>query len=155
MVEAAVVLIVAGLALIAFGWWRFRRRVGASEAASGSWRQVDGTLHEAEIREEIEYDSDNDPVVHHAPHVRFAYEAGGETRAGTRAFFSRTRFDNEAQARGWLAGKAPGGKVTVWHDPADPSQSVLELDRPAKGELIGYIIGGVVLIGIGLSFFAG
>ena len=153
MVAAGLLLIAAGLAIIAWGWWRFRRRTAASAAAAGAWVSVDGTLHAASLKEEIEYDSDNDPVVHHAPEVAYRFDAGGRTFAGNRAFFSRKRFDNEDQARAWLAGKTPESSVKVWHDPRDPEQSVLELDHPAKSELIGYVVGGVVLAGIGVMFF--
>jgi hypothetical protein len=153
MVAAGLLLIAAGLGVIAWGFSRFRRRSAASALAAGAWASVEGTLTAAEIREEIEYDSDNDPVVHHAPQVAYGYDVGGRSFTGTRAFFSRERFDSEDQARAWLQGKAAGSRVTVWHDPRDPERSVLELDHPARGELIGYIVGGVVLAGIGMTFF--
>ena len=153
MTAAGLILIAVGLAIIVWGWLRIRRRSAASAAAATSWQSVDGILHAAEIKEEIEYDSDNDPVVHHAPQVAYAYEVGGRKFDGTKALFSRNRFDSEDQARAWLAAKAPGSSVKVWYDPADPARSSLELDHPAKSELIGYVVGGLVLAGIGATFF--
>lgn len=153
MMAAGLILVAAGLAIIAWGWWRFRRRSAASAHAAGSWVSVDGTLHSAAIEEQIEYDSENDPVVHHAPQVAYGYEVSGKGYSGTRAFFSRNRFDSEEQGRSWLAGRTAGSAVKVWYDPQDPSLSALELDHPAKGELIGYVVGGVALAGIGLTFF--
>ena len=153
MTAAGLILIAAGLAIIAWGWWRFRRRSAASAQAAGAWVSVDGTLHAADIKQEIEYDSDNDPVIHFAPEVAYGYEVGGRGFSGSRAFFSRDRFDSEEQARAWLAGKEAGGEVAVWHDPADPALSSLEIDHPAKSELIGYVVGGLIIAGIGVMFF--
>lgn len=153
MATAGLILIASGLAIIGWGWWRFRRRSAASAAASTAWVRAEGTIRESSIKEEIEYDSDNDPVVHHAPAVSYSYDVRGESYAGSRAFFSRERFDNEDHAKAWLSGVRPGARVAVWHDPGDPARSVLEIDQPAKGELIGYIVAGVLLAGIGAMFF--
>lgn len=153
MAAAGLILIASGLAIIGWGWWRFRRRSAASAAASAAWIRVDGTILESSIKEEIEYDSDNDPVVHHAPAVSYGFDVRGRSYTGSRAYFSRERFDNEGQAKAWLSGVQPGARVAMWHDPGDPARSVLEIDHPAKGELIGYIVGGVILAGIGAMFF--
>lgn len=144
------VLILAGVAIAAFGYWRYRVAVAKSEAAAGSWRQVPGTLHEASVGEEVVWGQDNDQTTEYSPVVRYSYQAEGREFEGTRAFLSRRKFDHEAHSKAWQARTKPG-PVTVWHDPADPANSVLEVDRPGKSGLFVAGVFAVILIGVGIS----
>ena len=145
-------MIALGLAIFAFGWWRYSVAVKRSEVAAGTWRQVPGTLHEASVREEETWDSDNDRVTEYHPAVRYSFQANGGEHEGSRAFLSRAKFDSERDAKAWQA-KIKPGPVTVWHDPAHPSNCVLEVDRPNKAALIVggafafFLIAGALLAG--------
>lgn len=135
MDSVAVGMIAAGLAIFAFGWWRYSVAVKRHAHAAGNWRQVQGTLHEASVREEETWDTDNDRVTEFHPAVRYSFPVGGKEHEGTRAFLSRAKFDSERDAKAWQARVKPG-PISVWHDPADPANCVLELDRPNKSALI-------------------
>src|SRR6476469_9357513 len=144
------VLIVAGVGIAAFGYWRNRVAVARSEAAAGTWRQVPGTLHEASVGEDVVWGQDNDQTVEYSPVVRYGYQVDGRDFEGKRAFLSRTKFDHQAQSQVWQAKTKPG-PVSVWHDPADPASSVLEVDRPGKSGLFVAGVFAVILIGVGIS----
>ena len=144
-------LIIVGAAIAAFGWWRYRRALGIHERAAGTWRKVDGTLHEASLREEVTWDSQNDQITEYHPVVRYSYRADGRDHEGTRAFLSRTKFADEREGKTWLDQRKPGGATAVWHDPADPAQSVLEIDRPAKAVLFVAGVFALIAIGVGTS----
>lgn len=144
------VLVLAGVAVAGFGWMRHRAAVGKSAAAAGSWREVPGTLHEAAVREDAVWDSEADKVVEYYPAVRYSYQAAGREHEGSRAFLSRAKFDSQNHAQAWQAKVRPG-PVSVWHDPADPTSSALELDRPSNSGLVVAAIFAVILIGVGIS----
>ena len=55
-----------------------------------------------------------------------------------------------AEAKAWQARTQPG-PLSVWHDPADPANSVLEVDRPGKGGLFIAGVFALILIGVGIS----
>jgi len=144
-------LIVVGLAIAAFGWWRYARAAAAHRQAAGTWRSVEGTLHEASLKEDVTWDSQNDEVTEYLPVVRYSYSAGGRELEGTRAFHARSKFADQRKANAWLAQRKAGTPTTVWHDPADPTQSALEIDRPSRAVLF---VGGVfalIFVGVGVS----
>ena len=151
MDPVGLITIAVGVAIAAFGWWRYRRAAGIHARAAGSWRRVEGTLHEASLREEKTWDSQNDPVTEYYPVARYTYTANGREHEGTRAFLSRTNFSDEREAKAWLDQRKPGSATAVWHDPADPSQCVLEVDRPSKAGLFVAGVFAVIAIGVGAS----
>jgi len=144
------VLILAGAAIAAFGYWRYRVAVTKSEAAAGSWREVPGTLHEASIDKNVVWGNDNDQTIEYIPIARYSYSVDGREFEGTRPFLSRSKYDSESEGQAWLARTKPG-PLSVWHDPADPSQSVLEVDRPGKSGLFVAGVFAAILIGVGIS----
>lgn len=143
-------LIVAGVAIAALGYWRYRVAVRKSVTAAATWRQVPGTLHEASIKQNVVWGNDNDQTIEYIPVARYSYAVGGRDYEGTRPFLSRGKFDSEREANAWTAKTRPG-PLTVWHDPADPANCVLEVDRPSKSVLFVAGIFAVILIGVGIS----
>jgi len=144
-------LIVVGLAIAAFGWWRYARAAAAHRQAAGTWRRVAGTLHEASLTEDVTWDSQNDEVTEYLPVVRYSYSAGGQQHEGTRAFHARSKFADQRRANAWLAQRKAGAPTTVWHDPADPAQSVLEIDRPSRAVLFVAGVFALIFVGVGVS----
>ena len=82
--------------------------------------------------------------------MRYSYQAGGRDFVGTRAFLSRSKFDHQEHSKAWEANTRPG-PVTVWHDSADPANSVLEVDRPGKSGLFVAGVFALILIGVGIG----
>ena len=146
----ALVMIAAAAAVVALGWWLYRRKLAAADLAAGTWSSVPGTIHEASIKEEVTWDSQNDRVSEYHPVVRYAYSANGREFEGSRAFLSRSKFDSESDAKAWH-GKIAPGPTTVWFDPADPATSVLQIDRPSKAGLFIAAVFAVILVGVALA----
>ncbi|GGD88139.1 hypothetical protein GCM10011515_04710 [Tsuneonella deserti] len=143
-------LIAAAAAIVALGWWLYRRKVVAAELAAGTWSSVPGTIHEASVREDVTWDAQNERVSELIPVVRYAYSANGREYEGDRAFLSRAKFDSDAAAKAWQ-GTCKPGPATVWFDPADPAKSVLQIDRPSKGGLFVAGVFAVILVGVALA----
>jgi hypothetical protein len=143
-------LVAAAVAIVALGWWLYRRKVVAADHAAGTWTSVPGTIHEVSVKEDVTWDSQDDPVTEYLPVVRYSYSLGGREFEGTRAFLSRAKLDNESHAKTWQAAVAPG-PTTVWCDPADPANSVLQIDRPSKAGLFVAGVFAVILVGVALA----
>jgi hypothetical protein len=150
MDPVALGLIASATAIVVLAVWLYRRKVVAADLAAGTWSSVPGTIHEASVREEVTWDTDNDEVIEYHPVVRYSFNASGREFEGSRAFLSRSKFDSESHAKAWQ-GKVAPGPATVWLDPADPATSVLQIDRPSRA---GLFVGGVfavILVGVALA----
>ncbi len=150
MDPVALGLIASAAAIVALAVWLYRRKVVAADLAAGTWSSVPGTIHEASVREEVTWDTDNDEVIEYHPVVRYSFNANGREFEGNRAFLSRSKFDSESHAKAWQ-GKVAPGPATVWFDPADPATSVLQIDRPSKAGLFVGAIFAVILVGVALA----
>jgi hypothetical protein len=143
-------MIAAAAAIVALGWWLYRRKVVAADLAAGTWSSVVGRIHEASVKEDVTWDAQNDQITEYLPVVRYAYSANGREFEGSRAFLSRSKFDSESHAKAWR-GKVAPGPATVWIDPTDPATSVLQIDRPSKAGLFIAGVFAVILVGVALA----
>ncbi len=55
----------------------------------------------------------------------YTYTVAGQIYRGTRIRYAHQGHRERSKAEAELAGYAPGRRVKVFHDPADPAQSVL------------------------------
>lgn len=116
------------LALIAAGVWAAwlrvkRRRVGKQMAG---WRAVQGTVLSHAIEESVTTDAHNDREWHYDPRLTYQYETGGTERTGKRISLDGVSFSSRKKAQVWLDQRPVGSTVTVYLDPADPDEAVLE-----------------------------
>ncbi|BAJ64998.1 DUF3592 domain-containing protein [Anaerolinea thermophila] len=129
---------VGGFAL----WTYFKDRQKAE--ASKQWMAVNGRVVESRVEVREGYDEDQGTTRSYAPHVEYEYEVNGtvyrstKLQAGTRVFVS-----SRGRAEAEVARYAPGTPVTVYCDPANPAEAVLQ---PGKSSKAGLVIGIVFLV---------
>jgi uncharacterized protein DUF3592 len=119
----------------------YRGRKQADESAS--WQSTHGTVTGSSLGQSTNY-SDSGPTVSYFPIVRYSYSVVGQPYTGERiAFGLGESSSRSAKAQKMLDGYPVGRPVTVYYDPANPAQAVLE--RRAGGGIGGLLIGIVFL----------
>lgn len=103
--------------------------VASSVSAIVRWRQARRWPHtEGRITESHIAGAGFDLVNTYAPAVQYTYVVDGIAFTGNRVHFAGMGSLTEAAAT--TEAYAPGQAVTVYYDPEDPSQAVLEHDPP-------------------------
>jgi Protein of unknown function (DUF3592) len=130
-------------------------------SASVKWPTVPGTVTMSSvIEEEIEDDSHNDKSIirkirRYQVDLRYAYQVGKRDFVGTMGNWGWTPVFGLREQAEMLAGKYRQGEpVTVYYDPAQPDQAVLEpSDR--QGSMAPLIFAAIFAIagGVMLAFF--
>ncbi len=82
--------------------------------------------------------------------VEYEFEAGGKARTGSRISIGET-MGEEVQAA--MKRYPVGAKVTVYYDPADPENCVLERDAPVSAGCMTAIATGLVCAGLCVAVF--
>ena len=125
--------VVALLTLLG-GW-----RSAAGARAAADWTPVTGQVTAAEVGRVTQ--GGRVPFSVRAVRVSYTYDFDGQAYTGDRLRADGDRVRPESAAgRAWLA-LAPGDGVTVYVNPADPSQAVL--DRTATGR---WLTNGLILL---------
>ncbi len=114
--------------------------------ASQNWPSTLGQVTQARIRRDMDMDEDGPSRYTYVPVVEYTYEVGGQsyTSRAVRFGFNPT-FNNEAKAQAALAPYPVGGQVTVYYNPDNPAEAVLE--RSAGGSNVGLIL-GIIFIAV-------
>ena len=115
----AVIIIAALLVFAAVlgGFGVAKYRVGA---ASVDWPTVEGRITDARLAS-----TRSDDTTKYHPTVSYTYDVGGTRHQGSR-ITAISSYTTRAKAEAVLARYAVGTVVKVYHDPEDPSSSVLE-----------------------------
>jgi hypothetical protein len=114
-------LAVLVLGLIAGGVWH----VWSRQQASRSWPAVEGEVVSARIVESDDGSNNGEGSRRFTVEVEYTYTLGGQRYRGTRIRYAHQGHRERSEAEAELAGYAPGRRLKVFHDPADPAQSVL------------------------------
>jgi hypothetical protein len=112
--------------------------------ASQSWPSTVGHVVEARVRESTSTDSDGDSQTRYSPYVKYEYDVAGRSYLGERLVFgpiATSPRPNKIQAV--LGRYPPGTQVTVYYDPENPKDAVLE--RRA-GAVSASVIVGIALL---------
>lgn len=134
--------------LIAFSV-RNRRKAEASQ----NWLSVPGRIVSAEVKQGTSRETKRDITgeerevtsYYYYPAVEYTYEVGGQTYTGKRlAFGGIVGHSDPAKAAAALAPYQPGSTVTVYYDPQNPAEAVLE--RKAGGYTWGLVVGAICLL---------
>ena len=129
----------AGL-FILWGYFRARRQAQASLG----WPAVEGEILEAYVRREEETDADGEWRVTYFPEVRYAYRVLGQEYVGNQITFGGTLGGSSpARARAVVARYPEGERVTVYYNPDNPQEAVLERKVAAPWLLL--VVGGAFL----------
>jgi hypothetical protein len=96
-------------------------------AASSGWFESQATVVSAQVLKH--YSSDGD--YYYRPQINYKYHAGGAERQSDKIGLITIRdFVTRAECESWLEDYMAGSVVTAWYDPANPTDSALEIDKP-------------------------
>ena len=128
---------IVGLGLLLFGLFQVRK-----VRASRNWLMAPGMVQEVLVEYSAatgEDDSDS-----YTPVVKYGFGAGGRPYLGSRIRFDAKAFQSDAKARAAVAGFRPGLPVTVFYNPANPADCVLERRNSTGWVLL--IVGAVIVL---------
>lgn len=137
----AVGFFVAGAAVLCYGI-----RLVREARACARWPRVEGRIVSAEATV-IAREKDQRT---YAPSVTYTYVVGGKRFEGNRLTLVPRNTISLGRARDMLAPFPVGATVGVFHDPKDPSRSVLV--TTTTGAEWAYPIGGLLLMGAAFFF---
>ncbi len=130
----------AGVFLI-FQTIRSRKKAEASQ----SWPFISGQVTEARVSRHTSTDSDGDTSVSYSPLVKYHYQVAGQDYEGAKiAFGFQQSYNSQAKAQAALERFPVGGHVSVYYDPNNPSDAVLE--RKAGASTLGLVLGIIFLV---------
>jgi Protein of unknown function (DUF3592) len=109
-----------------------------------SWPYAAGQVTGVDVGESQSTDSDGDRHTSYYPIVRYAYVVNGQSFAGDKlAFGPRTGSGRLAKAQAMANRYTVGAPVTVYYNPENPEDAVLE--KRAAGTMTTLIVGIVFL----------
>lgn len=125
----------------------YRSRQSKQKAeASQNWPSTRGQVTKAHVQQSYHTDSDGDRHYFYSPVVEYTYEVGGQVYTGrTIRFGFNPSFGSEAKAQAALASYPVGAQVTVYYNPDNPAEAVLE--RKASATNTGMIL-GIIFIAV-------
>lgn len=129
---------------------------------SQAWSATSGRITEAYVRESQSRDEDGFTTTTYYPEVRYLYQVMGTEYSGKRVAFGGDVGGNRNKATERIAQYPVGKTVSVYYDPNDYEEAVLERRMGGKGMLIiGVVftliavfsacVGGIIAI-VGLFF---
>ena len=128
----------AGIALIVVGIAQRSQLVAARR-----WATVDGEILAARVIE----DENADGGKRYEPDIQYAYTVDGVRHLGTRRQLIVLAPLSRAYAEGIVQRYAPGSRATVYYDPGQPRDAVLEIPTTSALPLV------YTAAGLGLSIF--
>lgn len=133
--------IIGGVML--FKYFQDRKKAEASQA----WTSASGRITESYVRREDSTDSDGYPQTYYYPEVRYEYDLLGATFTGDKiAFGTKTGNSGQKKAQEALAQYPVGKSVTVYYDPNNREEAVLE--RRVGGKV--FLIVGIIFLMVAL-----
>jgi hypothetical protein len=135
-----VIFAILGIVFTIIGW-RGRKQAQASQG----WAATQGVIEATDYQSSTSTDADGDMTTSYTPTIRYRYSVVGAEYTGTRLGFGLQRsYNNPSGAQNALAKYPVGGFITVYYDPANPHESVLE--RSQGGANLSLIFGIVFLV---------
>ncbi|MES2098117.1 MAG: DUF3592 domain-containing protein [Pseudomonadota bacterium] len=146
------ILLIIGIALAVFGVV-FYRRGSARYTAAASWVQTQATIVASTFIENRQITGGNETSGYRAQ-ATYRYQAAGAEHEGHRVWLcARTDWNSDKPARVWLAANPAGATVPVWYDPANPTDSALERNKPSLATAIILSTIGIAAVVIALFLF--
>lgn len=127
----------------------FRER--KKSAASQNWPTTQGQVTATKVVENTNIDSDGYTSVTYTPMVTYRYQVAGQEYTSDKVTFGfRKGSSSRAKARQALVNYSGDAQVTVYYDPSDPVEAVL--DREVGGSTLSLVLGiAFLLIGLCLG----
>jgi hypothetical protein len=112
---------------------------------SQSWPATSGQITDARVEHHTSTDSEGDRSDHYTPKVSYTYQVLGQAYEGNKIGFGfQQSFGSQGKAQAALTRFPVGGQATVYYDPNNPAEAVLE--RKAGGSTVSLILGIVFLV---------
>jgi len=136
------VLLFAGIGVfLIYHSIRSRRKAESSQG----WPSTSGQVSEARVSHHTSTDADGDTQDSYSPEVRYHYQTGGQEYDGSKIGFGfQQSFNSRSQAEQALTRFPEGSQVTVYYNPANPAEAVLE--RKAGGSTLSLVLGIIFLL---------
>jgi len=116
-------LLFTGVGLIMFV--QFFRQFRTSKK-SKEWPSAEGRVVEAVVEQKVDTDTDGSYDRRYAPRIIYTYSVHGQTYTSGQANIGARRwYSSQARAEARLTHR-PEQRVTVYYDPDNPAQAVLE-----------------------------
>jgi hypothetical protein len=140
----AIALTAFGAASVIWSLWELVQSIRSS-----GWLRTEGVV----VVSDLQRSRDTDAGYTYRPEISYSYSVGGHDFVASRPKFG---------AGVWLSWSGPavrttrkypaGGLVTVWYDPADPQESVLETGVSTL--VWASLAGGLLILAFGVGTFA-
>jgi hypothetical protein len=112
---------------------------------SQGWPATQGQIIAARISESTSTDSDGDRSTSYSPALEYTYNVAGQEYKGDKIAFGFTQgYGRYAKAQAALARYPLGAQVTLYYNPANPADAVLE--RKAGGSTISLVLGIIFIL---------
>jgi hypothetical protein len=130
-----------------FAIYTGRKSVRQADASQG-WPATTGAITEKHVAHSLHTDTDGDSSDSYSPQVSYSYQVLGQQYTGNKISFGFAKSHNSYQkAEAELTRFPLGSPVTVYYNPSNPAEAVLE--RKAGGAVLATIL-GVFFIFLGL-----
>jgi len=108
----------------------FGYRLVRKARASSKWPSTQGTIESSTVDVERERERDSDGDIHYetkfTPNIVYQYQVDGMDFAGDQISFGGTSSSSQSRAYRITNQYPEGAEVTVYFDPEDPQESVLQ-----------------------------
>ncbi len=146
-------LLVAGVFILlgaGLSWWGWN--IVQDARASSQWPTTEGTVTSSEVRDTSDAESDS-----YSPRVTYEYQVDDVSYQNNTITFGQNSYSSRRKAESIAAGYPTGSRVTVYYEPGDPAQSVLEPGASAGSFIvlaIGLLFGLIgVVAAVAIAFF--
>jgi hypothetical protein len=122
-----------------------REKLGRVQQAAG-WKSVQGKVIESQVSDSVSDSRVKNKLFENMPRVRYAFTANGREFTGERISFGDDTGGANTQAT--LSRYPVGKEVTVYFNPRDPEDCVLEREAPKAmlGGCLGMVAFGIVAV---------
>lgn len=136
------ILIFAAIGIyLIYSSYKSRQKAGESQ----QWPSTSGEITEARVTHSTHTDADDNRIDSYSPYVRFTYQVSGQEFTGDKITFGlKQAFNQEQKAQQALGRYQMGGQVSVYYNPDNPKEAVLE--RSAGNSSVSLIIGIVFIV---------
>ncbi len=121
-----ITLIALAVLIVAAAFWYSYSYNKKKNVAVANWSSTTGIITVASIVRESQRDADSDISISYTPHVNYSYEALGQKLTGKRIAYKNMISTTQKYAQTAIDAYPVGKTVTVYYDPRNPSDSVLE-----------------------------
>lgn len=126
---------------------------GGRSSSSKDWSSAYGVITESYVTSERKEESSKPDDFVYRPVLAYEYIVGGRRYAGSRIYFGALQKDKErAASEKKLTAYPVGAPVSVFYNPALPSDAVLERTSPQAGFLGRLALGLMVTSLVALAF---